>query len=977
MNIVEECLFEKTKDWHEGQIYSDQWKFAKSYLPIVLDTISHVFPHYSLHNYTHSEAIINNIVRIIGVDCLKKLSVVDLWLLLAAAYYHDCGMVVTGDDKRDLFKEGSEFIKYLEEEQQDTFSPMYQYAVLFEIKDNKAFFKNGQLTHESYEGARFLLADFIRGKHAERSGKKIETESSLHFPGNPIPERIIRILMSICDCHTKDVSEVMKLQPVESSGCGIEDCHPRFIAAMLRLGDLLDIDSNRVSEVLLSTLGSIPSDTKYYNNTNRAISHIRIDQSIIEITAECNDYQVADLINRWFQWLNDELIFYMKRWHKIIPFDGFCYLPTVGDLKVNLSDFDTFDGKKRPSFEIDSNKAIELLQGAGLYTDSCECIRELLQNAVDATYLRVYKEKKGIKNLKAFKKECEKYHITVKLDKVFEPDVKKGAPRSRWKVEISDNGIGMTKDDLNYLSKTGSSGKNKEKQQLIQSVPEFLWPSGTFGIGFQSVFLITDEVYITSRKVNKDCYLRAVLHNPSGKEKGAILVQTIEGDDVDYGTSLSFEFEDISEGHQLINFDDKYSVSELFSFDFAKNKDINLMGMKIMDEIVRFSNGTFIQVDFILNGEKKHFVSDKTKIDFGDIDEETGIQLYIEKVNPQLRGDFDSKVYFRNQWVRGYYPDFPFLIYHINVLKGNAKEVLSLNRNQIRREYEPVLFDEIKRSIIKYLNKRIESFETIKKQLASMCLELYSDYIAEKGIEAVTMRDYWKSYEINVKKETSDDKETISMEKVLSADSIERIYRDYEADILSIYIDGERFTVDLEYGLMYWIYEFIIMMAKNYGYSPMFKKGCFALKKDKCEIIEDTLDSREDALFRYLRTGERARGLFPCSEEFSSLKVNKASFSKWVRNSLSYDYPCMVCPYIRKYNIDYSDDAVCLEYDVDTKVINTVYENRMDKSITKEQISDAYKAFKKKWDPIVEKVNARAKKEPYRTYGVRRYSIMI
>ena len=261
MNIIEELLFEKTKDLHEGHVYADQWKFAKSYLPKVLDTISHVFPHYSLHNNTHSEAIINNIVRIIGVESIKKLSVVDLWLLLAAAYYHDCGMVVTGEDKKDLFKDGSAFIEYIEEKQHDLASPLNQYAVLFEIKDDKVFYKNERLTQESYEGARFLLADYVRNKHAERSGKRIETEESLHFPGDPIPERIIRILKSICSCHTKDVNEVMNLQPVESSGCGIEDCHPRFIAAMLRLGDLLDVDSNRVSEVLLSTLGSIPSDS--------------------------------------------------------------------------------------------------------------------------------------------------------------------------------------------------------------------------------------------------------------------------------------------------------------------------------------------------------------------------------------------------------------------------------------------------------------------------------------------------------------------------------------------------------------------------------------------------------------------------------------------------------------------------------------------------------------------------------------------
>lgn len=480
MNYIEELLFEKTEKQQEGIIYADQWRFAKSYLPKVLDTISHVFPHYSLHNSTHSETIINNIIKIVGKESIEKLSIVDLWLLLAASYYHDCGMVVTGKDKEDLFREGSDFLKYVQEKQEDPSSPMNRYATLFEVRDKKLFFKNEQLTKDSYEGGRFLIADYIRSKHAERSGKRIETEESLHFPGKPIPERIIRILKSICDCHTKTVEEVISLQAIESSGCGVEDCHPRFVVAMLRLGDLLDVDSNRVSEVLLSTLGSIPSDSQYYNQTNRSITHIRIDRSIIEITAECNDYYVADLINRWFQCLNDELVFYMQRWHLIIPSKDFGYLPTVGALIVNLKDYDTFDGKKRPSFGIDSNKAIELLQGAGLYTDSCECIRELLQNAVDATYLRVYKENPGIKDLELFRQKCGHYPIEVKMNCVSKDDSKEKS--NRWQIEIKDQGIGMSKDDLQFLSKTGSSGNNIEKKQLIQSVPEYLWPSGAFGI---------------------------------------------------------------------------------------------------------------------------------------------------------------------------------------------------------------------------------------------------------------------------------------------------------------------------------------------------------------------------------------------------------------------------------------------------------------------------------------------------------------
>lgn len=961
MNLIEELLFEKTKDLSDGQIYADQWKFAKSYLPQVLDTISHIFPHYSLHNATHSEAIINNIIRILGTDSIKKLSVVDLWLILAAAYYHDCGMAVTGKDKEKLFEDSSDFVRFVEEKQQDTSSPMNQYAILFDVKDDKIFYKCEQLTRESYEGARFLIADYIRKQHAERSGKRIETERSLHFPGDPIPDRIIRILKSICSCHTKDINEVMKLHSVESSGCGVDDCHPRFIAAMLRLGDLLDVDSNRISEVLLSTLGSIPSDSKYYNKTNRAITHIRIDTSIIEITAECDDYNVADLINRWFQWLNDELVFYMKQWHRIIPHESFGYLPTVGDLKVNLANYDTFDGKKRPSFDIDPSKAIELLQGAGLYSDSCECIRELLQNAVDATYLRIYKENPGINDLKKFKEECIKYPIVVTLDSQSNIDISN--KYTYWCVEITDEGIGMTKDDLRFLSTTGSSEKNAEKKQLINSVPDFLRPSGTFGIGFQSVFLITDKVSIITRKLNKDYYIEAEMHNPSGKEKGAILIRSVHKEDVKFGTTLRFDFKDENEGHQLLGYVDRHSMSAFNSFDFAKTKKISLIGMRVRDEIERFASGTFIPIRFIYEKKEMKSTLQKTKIKFDDIDLETGLQLSLDKSQTGMEHHDNSMVYYRNQWVRNFRPHIPFITLHINILKGSAKDILSLSRNEIRREYKPLLRDSIKKTTIRYLNKKFDTFDNVTKQLASMYLESHRDFILNNNIENINFRENWQQYELVVNKKDSDQKEKLSIERLLQASSIEFIDKgETEPDQLIFDFTDAKYTLTLDYRQIRICY--FLLRRASITFHLQFIEGGFILYKDTdCDLIKDAKETKEHLMYNYLRTDERARGLIPCNQKYKVLQVDRQRLGKYINIDGYLDYPCMICPYIRKYDIEHADEAICLEYDVDKKVINTTYEHRVDINVTKKQIEDAYEDFKNEWKPIVEKVNSKAKKE--------------
>ncbi len=87
----------------------------------------------------------------------------------------------------------------------------------------------------------------------------------------------------------------------------------------------------------------------------------------------------------------------------------------------------------------------------------------------------------------------------------------------------------------------------------------------------------------------------------------------------------------------------------------------------------------------------------------------------------------------------------------------------------------------------------------------------------------------------------------------------------------------------------------------------------------------------------------------------------------------------MICPYIRKYDIEHVSEAICLEYNVDKTVINTVFENRYDEAVTKKQIEEAYLEYKKEWDPIIEKVNSKAKRESInmRSYMCRSYRISL
>src|SRR5690606_15445956 len=96
IKLLEKLLYEKTQGT-QSEILFAQWNYDKKIIPVALNAVSTLFPHYSLHDESHSITIINNIVRVLGKEKLEKLSAIDIWLILEASYSHDIGMVVSSD----------------------------------------------------------------------------------------------------------------------------------------------------------------------------------------------------------------------------------------------------------------------------------------------------------------------------------------------------------------------------------------------------------------------------------------------------------------------------------------------------------------------------------------------------------------------------------------------------------------------------------------------------------------------------------------------------------------------------------------------------------------------------------------------------------------------------------------------------------------------------------------------------------------
>ncbi len=103
-------------------------------------------------------------------------------------------------------------------------------------------------------------------------------------------------------------------------------------------------------------------------------------------------------------------------------------------------------------------------------------------------------------------------------------------------LSVSDNGIGMTKEDLiANIGTIASSGTSKFVEQLTGDKQKDLELIGRFGVGFYAVFMVADEVTVETASFNTDDAYRWI-----SKGAGSYTIEKIERKR--RGTTVSFPF---------------------------------------------------------------------------------------------------------------------------------------------------------------------------------------------------------------------------------------------------------------------------------------------------------------------------------------------------------------------------------------------------------------------------------------------------
>ena len=470
-----------------------------------LGYIPATFPHYTRHAVGHSDEVVRQISFLLFEDQdwrrpTLELSASEIYGMVSAAYLHDAGMVASERDKAEILISSAWKEWITSGGGARRWSEINELRLRAGVNDSSQHFLADLQT-------RFLIAEYIRRQHHIRAASFLEESNELftaHYFQDPA---MLRTVADICIGHGLDWRELENperypLRRDVSHG----PVNVRLLAVLLRLGDLLDLAYDRACPLLLNAAAPLPYDSLANWSQYRRIVHRLTDPKRIEITAECANQDEHRLLRDWCQWIQDEtehaavLIQGPNRHGTWQPPKARLYPPDV-----TISIRPRTDASYIPVdwiFELDENTVFERLI-VDAYEGPLDAVRELLQNAADANrcalaqFLRVRGiEYSGwVEESEAALLEALPIHVTI--SEVSRPNDLSGEPEIKTIIKVEDVGIGMDSDVIQrYLLQVGRSYySSRDFQRDFGFIP-----TSRFGIGFLSVFSVSDRVEVDTYK---------------------------------------------------------------------------------------------------------------------------------------------------------------------------------------------------------------------------------------------------------------------------------------------------------------------------------------------------------------------------------------------------------------------------------------------------------------------------------------------
>lgn len=566
-------------DRHENMWYA--WCQNKRWLSQLLQVTLHSFLTYSRHDETHALAVLNNIEMVLGQERIAELSATDCFVLLHTVYIHDIGMCITQQDRRDIIN-NDKFVEMIDELQLAGDEGTRKAIKALKRTDyncnNRAEYisKMKELFRaklDVYYAIIQLMSDYRRSEHGKKSAEKLyewtmePDKLGSGFSMTGVPLRIFLAIARCAQMHTYENFNDIKKLPYEDGGYASDHYHPRFIAVLLMLGDLLDMDNDRFHPMIFEFVEDFPETSRNHFDKHRAIRRLNINKNVIEIEADCENQNALRLVRKECEMLTEVLSNAGYMWSAICPPDFKGSLPNLKEVNLFLNGKQIPEELVTAQFHISQKKAFSILEGSNLYEGRFVFLREFLQNAIDASKMQYWYDYIGLASY-YYEQETEmnspdhmnevlpldKYPVEISMRMQKKDARGKRSDITREDIEqieegtnnsfeygvlvaVKDFGTGIDKESIEAISKVGNS--RLRDRNSIRKMPKWLRPTAEFGVGLQSAFLLTGSFKCYTHTRSGEQYEITFSSGASSRYEGYINVvpkNYISGKYVSFGT---------------------------------------------------------------------------------------------------------------------------------------------------------------------------------------------------------------------------------------------------------------------------------------------------------------------------------------------------------------------------------------------------------------------------------------------------------
>ena len=232
----------------------DVWKNGSKYLYF-----------YTLHNQEHAITLIQNIVKLVQAIDFIKISAIDFYILFQSCYLHDISMV--------RIPSKDDFLVDTDEADQIAYE-FYEKSRTDKDAGEEDILKVKSYILDSYKALDEYFEKRIRSKHADDSASEIRNQSDINY----IEPCIREFIAEVSEAHCADEREIYGAKSTGSR----QLVSLKFDKILLRLADILDMSSYRVSKPILNhNIDQMSLESAFH-----WISHLLTEGYVIETEYE-------------------------------------------------------------------------------------------------------------------------------------------------------------------------------------------------------------------------------------------------------------------------------------------------------------------------------------------------------------------------------------------------------------------------------------------------------------------------------------------------------------------------------------------------------------------------------------------------------------------------------------------------------------------------------------------------------------------